>query len=212
MKGGINMDYFSQEKTATEEATNGQFNTATEALDVPNLVRSNNSGDKIYFVKDGTKHWVTSPEVLKALGFDFGQEKEIDRTVMAGLQSGEPIRIQNVNEYILPLEEEPQETPIVEAEVVEPMQEVDNTRIEGYISIIVPCILTVDSVEKLLAYISNLQRYFSGEIITVVVNKVDYKNYSPKFGNKVIECEDIDEGIERARRVAKGEAIECDLR
>ena len=131
---------------------------------------------------------------------------------MAQLQSGEPIRRENVNEYILPVEEVKEE--VVEQEVVEETVEatpdVDNAPIEGYFSIIIPCILSVNNVDGVLAYVENLRRYFSGEIITVVVNKIDYKNYSPKFGNKVIECENLAEGVMRARRVAKGVCIETD--
>src|SRR5574343_492338 len=115
-------NYFSQEKkevVAQQEVREGQM-----IQDVPILVRSSNSGDKIYLVKDGTKHWITSPQVLKALGFDFGQEKEIDKIIMANLMSGEPIRMEKVNNYILPVPEV-----VEEKEVVEPVNEVENDRI-----------------------------------------------------------------------------------
>jgi len=197
-------NYFSQEKkevVAQQEVREGQM-----IQDVPILVRSSNSGDKIYLVKDGTKHWITSPQVLKALGFDFGQEKEIDKIIMANLMSGEPIRMENVNNYILPVPEV-----VEEKEVVEPVNEVENDRIEGYMTIVIPCILTASSVSNLTEYVANLKKYFSGEIISVVKNECDYKGYSPIFGNKVIECEDLNEGVERARRVARGEAIVCDF-
>ena len=78
-------------------------------------------------------------------------------------------------------------------------------------TIVIPCILTASSVSNLTEYVANLKKYFSGEIISVVKNECDYKGYSPIFGNKVIECEDLNEGVERARRVARGEAIVCDF-
>lgn len=204
-------NYFNQDYKP--ELENGQSDVleVTEVVDVPSLVRSTNSGDKIYFVKNGTKHWVTSPEVLKALGFDFGQEKEIDRTVMANLQSGEPIRMENVNEYILPIEEvkeEPQEAP---AQVVEATESaVDNSPKEGYFTVVVFCTLSSLNVPVLTKYISELKTYFSGEIISVVKNECNYKDYSPIFGHKVIECESIEEGVERAIRVARGRVLVAD--
>lgn len=180
-------NYFSEDITKTE-------------VEVPSLVRSKESGDKIYLVKDGVKHWITSPEVLQALGADFGQETEIDKSVMAQLTVGEPIRRENVNNYILPVEEEKEEIEV-------PAQEVENSKMEGYATLIVPCVLTVDNVDKLSAFIGAIKVHFSGEIISVIKNEVAYKDYSDKFGHKVIECEDLVEGIERAARVARGTHI-----
>lgn len=199
-KGGMMDNYFNQK--ANEKTVEA------ELVDVPNLVRSANSGDKIYFVKGNEKHWVTSPEVLKALGFEFGQEKEIDKNTMAALTSGEPIRMENVNEYILPVEEKVVEE--VKEEIIEGTDEVNNTPVEGYFSVIIPCVLTAENVTRLTDYVAELQVYFSGEIISVVQNTIDYRGYSPKFGNKVIECEDLKEGVERAYRVAKGRALLAD--
>jgi len=209
-------NYFNQEVKEPTQEQKDSYDALVKAevnntlSELPRLVRSSNRGDKIYYVQDGVKHWITSPEVLRALGYDFGQEKEIDKTLMAALVSGNPIRMDNVNEFILPVNEAPVEDSPLEESIEIQAQEVDNAPIEGYISIIIPCVLSVENVEPLLKKVDNLRKYFSGEIITVVVNKIDYKNYSPKFGNKVIECEDINEGVERARRVARGEAIVCD--
>lgn len=43
------------------------------------VVRSKSSGDKVYVLNDKemTKRWVTSPEVLKGLGFDFSDVTEM---------------------------------------------------------------------------------------------------------------------------------------
>lgn len=197
------MDYFSQEQP--------RENVEDNQSDV-SLVRSSNSGDKIYLIKNRVKHWVTSPQVLKALGYDFGQEKEVDKSEMANYISGVSIKMENVNEFILPVEEAKEEVveEIKEETVEIPAQAVDNAPIEGYISIIIPCILSVNSLDGLLVYVENLKKYFSGEIITVVVNQIAYKDYSPKFGHKVIECENLAEGVMQARRVARGVCIETD--
>src|SRR3990167_8371346 len=73
-----------------------------ELPDIKGLVRSKESGDKIFLIKDGFKHWVTSPEVLKELGFSFGQETFIDRADLQKFRSGEPIRIENVDQFKVP--------------------------------------------------------------------------------------------------------------
>lgn len=196
-------NYFSQENTQPEPTKSVE--TSSQLVDVPNLVRSSNSGDKIYFVKDGMKHWITSPEVLKQMGFEFGQEKEIDKDIMAQLQSGEPIRMQNVNEYTLPVEEEP----VIEGETIEPTPDVDNSKVEGYFTVIIPVVLKSDNVDKVTSYVESLKKYFSGEIITVVRNTCNYRDFSDKFGHKVIECEDMIEGMGRAQRVARGVILEA---
>jgi hypothetical protein len=43
----------------------------------PRVVRTQATGDKIFFLKDGKRQWIKNPETLRALGFDFGQEKDI---------------------------------------------------------------------------------------------------------------------------------------
>lgn len=198
-------NYFSQENMQPEPTKSVE--TSNQLVDVPALVRSSNSGDKIYFVEKGTKHWITSPEVLKQMGFEFGQEKEIDKDTMAQLQSGEPIRMQNVNEYTHPVEESVET--VIEGETIEPTLNVDNSKVEGYFTVIIPVVLKSDNVDKVTAYVESLKKYFSGEIITVVRNTCNYNSFSNKFGHKVIECEDMIEGMGRAQRVARGVILEA---
>lgn len=60
------------------------------------LVRSSLTGDAIYFKgKDKKWHHITSPEVLHALGFDFGQEKLTDSID----EIGDDITMSNYKEY-----------------------------------------------------------------------------------------------------------------
>ena len=49
-------------------------------------------GDRIWLLKNGKRHWVTSKEVYEGLGFKFGDEKEIDDATLKSLPEGEPIR------------------------------------------------------------------------------------------------------------------------
>lgn len=76
-----------------------QADTAVVLSTVENLVRTDKTGDKIYFVKDNTLHWVKSPQVLGALGFSFGQERTITDEEFAKYQYGDPIDMSNVGLY-----------------------------------------------------------------------------------------------------------------
>lgn len=49
-------------------------------------------GDKIFLLKGGKKHWVTSPEAYSKLGFKFGDEAEIDRLTLGVIPEGSPIK------------------------------------------------------------------------------------------------------------------------
>ena len=69
------------------------------------LYRSSKTGDKMFLVKDGKKYWITSPEVLKELGHNFGQEKFIDN--LSIIQSGDPIRLENVEQFKAPSDTSP---------------------------------------------------------------------------------------------------------
>ena len=54
------------------------------------LVRA--GGDKVYLIRDGKKHWMTSPEALEKNGFKLGDEREIDVVSLSIFPEGEPIR------------------------------------------------------------------------------------------------------------------------
>jgi hypothetical protein len=49
-------------------------------------------GDQIFLLKEGKKHWVTTPEAYANLGFKFGDEAEIDRLTLGVIPEGEPIK------------------------------------------------------------------------------------------------------------------------
>ena len=49
-------------------------------------------GDKIFLLKNGKKHWISSAEALMNLGFKFGDEVKIDQATLNALPEAEPIR------------------------------------------------------------------------------------------------------------------------
>lgn len=48
-------------------------------------------GDKVWLLRGGRKHHVTSPEVYNKLGFKFGDESKIDDATLDVIPEGEPI-------------------------------------------------------------------------------------------------------------------------
>ena len=59
----------------------------------PYTVRTKETGDKVYLIKDGKRHWVTSPEALKEAGFTLGQEETVPYEEIAKLEEGKPISV-----------------------------------------------------------------------------------------------------------------------
>lgn len=53
--------------------------------------RTEETGDKVYLVKDGKRYWVRNPETLSKLGFSLGQEKRITFNELLKCPEGEPI-------------------------------------------------------------------------------------------------------------------------
>jgi hypothetical protein len=57
----------------------------------PYTVRTKETGDKVYLIKEGKRHWITTPEALKEIGFTLGEEKTISYTELAKLKEGKSI-------------------------------------------------------------------------------------------------------------------------
>ncbi len=66
---------------------------------LPKLIRTNETGDKIYYVENKTLHWITNPKTLEILGFNFGDEVTIPRKLFIQLRSGQPISTINVEQF-----------------------------------------------------------------------------------------------------------------
>lgn len=58
----------------------------------PYTVRTVETGDKVFMIKDDTSYWVTSPEALKEQGFELGEEKTIEYKVFLKFKEGKTIR------------------------------------------------------------------------------------------------------------------------
>jgi hypothetical protein len=93
------------------------------------LIRLKGS-DKVYLLK-GTKHWLKTAETLTGLGFNFGDEVEVDAEEFAEYEEGEPIEVVE-NEPVADLEfteeeesEQPSSSPSGDAEndIAEPVKE-----------------------------------------------------------------------------------------
>ena len=64
-----------------------------------NLIRTAETGDKIYLVVGTELHWIMNPETLKELGGEFGQDKEITKEEFSQYERSEPINLVNVAKY-----------------------------------------------------------------------------------------------------------------
>jgi GT2 family glycosyltransferase len=65
---------------------------------IEGLVRAKSNGDPIYLLLAGKYHHVGSPEVLHALGADFGDEMLIEN--LDGFESGEDLTMENYKNYV----------------------------------------------------------------------------------------------------------------
>ena len=57
------------------------------------VVTTKTQGDRVYLIDEvkKTRQWVTKPEILEGLGFEFGDVKEVDDTEFLKYQMGSPI-------------------------------------------------------------------------------------------------------------------------
>jgi len=68
-----------------------ELNLSTSEEDKGMAVRADETGDKVYWVKDGKRYWVRNPETLKKLGFNLGGEKRILFNELLKYPEGEPV-------------------------------------------------------------------------------------------------------------------------
>lgn len=79
---------------AGDTATGAQIET-----EKPNFIRSNETGDRIYFVKDGKIYPISNPETYKAVGGDFGKEVTITKEEFSKFERGPLLTMGNYKEY-----------------------------------------------------------------------------------------------------------------
>ena len=57
------------------------------------------SGDPIYLIVEGKKHWVLNGETYKKLGYSFGEEDKIEQSELATYPPGKPVTQDNYEEF-----------------------------------------------------------------------------------------------------------------
>lgn len=66
---------------------------------MPPLVRTTETGDKVYLVDGKKVHWITKPDVMEELGYELGQEKKVDRELFSQFERGEPVTMDNAERW-----------------------------------------------------------------------------------------------------------------
>jgi len=66
---------------------------------MPKLVRTVETGDRAFLVRNGRVHWVTNPETLQQLGLGFNDIVTIPKQAYSLLAIGEPINLYNVQDF-----------------------------------------------------------------------------------------------------------------
>ena len=190
------------------------------------LFRSKNTGDKVYLIKDGRKHWVMTLEVLTALGFKLGDEAFVDS--LSNFVSGEPIKLSTVDQYktgkptvldpILEAKEEPKIDLVEPDKIIIPAHEPEGTPhviVEGLTSIIIPAFinsyqmlhLTGDCLGQIEEHTDRLKTPYEIILVSNGGMKID-----PKFSHadKFIENKEnlgFAKAVNQGIRVAQGEFV-----
>lgn len=63
------------------------------------FVRSNETGDKIFYIEGKISHWVKNPETLTALGGNFDIVQTLTKEELGEYQTGDPIDMASVERY-----------------------------------------------------------------------------------------------------------------
>lgn len=192
---------------------------------MPDFVRSNATGDKVFFVRDRKAHWVKSPEALIALGGDFGKVETVDfKRIKALDMNVEPISEDNAGQYKLEKKE------VIESQVYEEKEDegtpVGEGRpheiVKGLTSIVIPVYflhynafhLTGNCIGSIREHTDKKDTPY--EIILVVngddsaVVKMDEQMMKKTYADKIIvnkENYGFTKAVNQGIRVASGEFI-----
>ena len=79
----------------------------------PYTVRTSETGDKVFMIKDGTYFWLTTPKALASLGFNLGEEKKIKYSELINMKKGDPIREDKKVEKPIVEEQKPATAPVL---------------------------------------------------------------------------------------------------
>ena len=86
-------------KEELEEIKGASEETLAIAESEAPLIRVEGEGDAIYLVKDQFVHWVTSLEILQALGYSLGQEKAISKEEFSKYTRGENVSTFSIERF-----------------------------------------------------------------------------------------------------------------
>lgn len=92
----------------TESPTTENPTVAEPTVEDMFTIRSDETGDKVYVVKNKKRYWVKNPETLAQLGFYLGKEKRIPFSELLGFPEGEPVDM-TVPEAVYPWDKPEQE-------------------------------------------------------------------------------------------------------
>lgn len=98
---------------ATSEAPTEPTVAPEETLNVPpppvldatgvemSTIRSDETGDKVYLLREKKRYWIKNPETLTKLGFYLGKEKRLPFSELLAFPEGEPMDL-TIPGFILP--------------------------------------------------------------------------------------------------------------
>ena len=68
-------------------------------VDLPQFIRMDKTGDRVYFVKGREAHWVRDPQTFAELGGHFEKVVTLENDALARIKIMEPISMRNVEQY-----------------------------------------------------------------------------------------------------------------
>ena len=76
-----------------EEADPQERPDDPEKEDKGYTLRSTETGDKVFLVKDGKRHWIMNPQTLERLGFNLGDEKHVSYNELSEFEEGKALNL-----------------------------------------------------------------------------------------------------------------------
>lgn len=95
--------YFNQKQPVKQEPVEKPVDPVTppEGATELILIRTKETGDKVYRIKQGVAHWVMNPQVMDEIKGSFNDVTTVPYQVLQTLEKGTPISLQNASEFII---------------------------------------------------------------------------------------------------------------
>lgn len=206
-------NYFN--KTGSQQELQSQQEPVVEVTEetrkIPSLIRTPETGDKVFLVRDGVAHWIMNPEVFDALNAKWENIVAINREKFKLLAMGERITPENVEKYKFEkVETVPAvPTPVPPAEEFKTYDDtIVHTRVKGLTSVVI--ILSPSQYEVLSQL--KITHTTQNEVILVINGERVLKQNDPRFAfaNKVVLVETelpLDDAMDIGMRISTGEWI-----